>query len=86
MEYCSTLRLPGQTELALTVLLERIFLLQMGLPIRTELALMGLLGGTLLHIAFTWTNRTRTYNFNNEYTKTDGITNRYNRRQRGQIF
>ena len=129
MEHCSTLRLPGRTELALTVLLgrtfllqmelpiqtelaltglldgtllqiaftwanrtstdslcERTFLLQMGLPIRTEPALMGLLGGTLLHIAFTWTNRTRAYNFNDEYTKRDGITNRYNMRECGEIF
>ena len=78
--------LPGRTGQVPTVLLGRTFLLQMGLPIQIELTLTGLLGGTLLHIAFTWTNRTRTYNFNNEYTKTDGITNRYNRRQCGQIF
>ena len=40
--------LPGLTELALTVLLGRIFLLLMGLPVWKELALTGLLGGTLL--------------------------------------
>ena len=40
--------LPGLTELALTVLLGRTFLLLMGLPVRKELALTGLLGGTLL--------------------------------------
>ena len=40
--------LPGLTELALTVLLGRTFLLLMGLLARKELALTGLLGGTLL--------------------------------------
>ena len=56
MKLSSTLCLPGQTELALTVLIRPTFLSQMGLLIQTELALTGLLGGTLLHIAFTWTN------------------------------
>ena len=74
MEHCSTLRLPGRTELALIVLLGRTFLLQMGLPIETELALTGLLGGTLVHIAFTWTNRTSTDSF----TRTEiSTTNRF---------
>ena len=40
--------LPELTELALTVLLGRTFLLLMGLLARKELALTGLLGGTLL--------------------------------------
>ena len=40
--------LPGLTELALTVLIGRTFLLLMSLPVRKELALTGSLGGTLL--------------------------------------
>ena len=40
--------LPGLTELALTVLLGWTFLLLIDLPVRKELALMGLLGGTVL--------------------------------------
>ena len=40
--------LPGLTELVLTVLRGRTFLLLMGLPLRPELTLTGLLGETLL--------------------------------------
>ena len=39
--------LPGVTELALTVLIGRTFVLLMGLPIQTKLALTGVLGGTV---------------------------------------
>ena len=42
--------LPPLTELALTVLLGRTFLLLMGLLARKELTLTGLLGGTLLSL------------------------------------
>ena len=85
VEHCSTLCLPGRTELALIVLLGRTFLLQMGLPIQTELAITALLGGTLLHIAFTWTNRTSTDSFTwteisttNRFTYTNrATTNRF---------
>ena len=85
MEHCSTLRLPGRTELALTVLLGRKFLLQIDLPIQTELPLTDLLGGILLHIAFTWTNRTSTDSFTRtDISTTNGFT--YTNRTRTNGF
>ena len=68
--------LPGQIGQVPTVLLGRTFLLQMGLPVQIELSLTGLLGGTLLHIAFTWTNRTSTDSFTwTEISTTNRFTN-----------
>ena len=67
--------LPGQIGQVPTVLLGRTFLLQMGLPVQIELSLTGLLGGTLLHIAFTWTNRTSTDSFTRtDISTTNGFT------------
>ena len=61
----------------------------MGLPVRTELALTGFLGGTWnfpITNEFTCANGTSTNNFKNRFTKIDGITSRYNTRQCGEIF
>ena len=62
--------LPRRTGQAPTVLLG-----QIGLPRQIELALTFLLGGTLLHIVFTWTNRTCTDSFTRtDISTTNGFT------------
>ena len=77
--------LPGQIGQVPTVLLGRKFLLQIDLPIQTELPLTDLLGGILLHIAFTWTNRTSTDSFTRtDISTTNGFT--YTNRTRTNGF
>ena len=67
--------LPRRTGQVPTVLLGRTFLLQIGLPTQIELALTFLLGGTLLHIVFAWTNRTCTDSFTRtDISTTNGFT------------